>query len=74
LRERLRRLLILFKNLVYEGDGRIHLPVPSLRLLSRLRQSASNRLAHHSPMHVQFLCDPGNRADAEFVLPADLLE
>src|SRR5580698_1106415 len=69
-----RRLLVRLQNLIHKRDRRTHLPAWPLHFLARRGQCTANRLSHHSSMHAQLLCDPGNRANAELVFPADLLE
>ena len=69
-----RRLSIGFKHSVHEVDRSLQLPSRPFGLLPRLRQRASDRLAHHAPMHTQFLGHPSNRAYAELVLSTELFE
>jgi hypothetical protein len=69
-----RSFTVTFQNRIDKLDCRLELPSRSLMLLSRLRQGASDRLAHHPSVHSYFLGHSGDRPDPKLKLPANLFE
>ena len=62
------------QHLIDERHDRVQLGPGPLRVAVRRRQRAGDRLAHHAPVHPELGGHPRDRAHAELMLPAQLLE
>jgi hypothetical protein len=69
-----RKIPVALQDRVNELDRGLKLPARTLRLLTRFRQRAADRFAHHPPVHPQFLRHPYHRPDPKLVLATDLFE
>jgi hypothetical protein len=65
---------ILLQNPVDERRDQIQFRLGPRRIAPRLRQRSGQRLPHHPAMHSEFGCHACHRPNAEFMLPAKLLE